>query len=29
LAFRSGHALINNLSSYQRVKEQDPEQPVK
>ncbi|WP_180024856.1 hypothetical protein [Acinetobacter sp. YH1901134] len=29
LAFRSGHALMNNSSSYQRVEEQDPEQSVK
>lgn len=29
LAFRSGHALMNNSSSYQRVEEQDPEQFVK
>lgn len=29
LAFRSGHALMNNSSSYQRVEEQDPEQSVR
>ena len=29
LAFRSGHALMNNSSSYQRVEEQDLEKFVK